>query len=73
MANHHNFNHQVRRAAILAVALADCLIFGIIVVVGGDWLPGGVIVGASTIGLAREIPVIRRLCSTGYTASRPKR
>ena len=39
MANHHNFNHQVRRAAILAVALGACLVFGIIVLAGGDSLP----------------------------------
>ena len=52
MANRHDFNHQVWRAAILTVGLAACLVFGIIV-------------AASTIGLAREIPVIRNLCGTG--------
>lgn len=72
MANHQDFNHQVRQAAILTVALVACLIFGIIVLASGDWLPGGIIVAASTVGLAREIPVIRRLCSTGYSASPPK-
>jgi hypothetical protein len=72
MANHQEFSHQVRRAAILAVALGACLIFGIIVLATGDWLPGGIIVAATSVGLAREIPVIRRLCGTGYPASPPK-
>lgn len=66
MANHHNFNHQVWRAAIITVALGACLAFGIIVLTSGDWLPGGIIVAASTVGLARQIPIIRNLCSTGY-------
>jgi hypothetical protein len=72
MVNHQDFNRLVRRTAILTVALAACLIFGIIVLADGDWLPGGIIVGASTVGLAREIPIIRRLCSTGYPVSPPK-
>lgn len=72
MANHSSFTHQVWRAATLTLALAGCLIFGIIVLASGDWLPGGIIVGATTIGLAREIPVIRKLCNAGYPASPPK-
>ena len=73
MANHHDFNQQVRRAAIITVAVGACLVFGIIVLASGDWLPGGIIVAASTVGLAREIPTIRRLCSTGPPASPPRR
>jgi hypothetical protein len=72
MANCHDFNNQAWRAAIITVALAACLIFGIIVLASGDRLPGGIIVAASTVGLAREIPVIRRLCMTSYPASPPK-
>jgi hypothetical protein len=64
MADHHSFNQQVWRVAIIAVALGACLIFGIIVLASGDWLPGGIIVAASTVGLAREVPVIRNLCSS---------
>lgn len=71
MANHQDFNHRVRRAAILTVALGACFIFGIIVLASGDWLPGAVIVVATTVGLGREIPVIRRLCSSRYPASPP--
>ena len=69
MANRDDFNDRVWRVAIITVALAACLIFGIIVLASGDWLPGGIIVAASTVGLAREI---RRLCNTSYPASPPK-
>lgn len=63
MADHHSFNQQAWRVAIISVALGACLIFGIVVLASGDWLPGGIIVAASTVGLAREVPVIRNLCS----------
>jgi hypothetical protein len=72
MANQHPFNHQVWRAGVITVALGACLIFGTVVLTSGDWLPGGIIVIASTVGLAREIPVIRKLCSSGYSASPPE-
>ena len=64
MAEHDSFNQQVWRVAILSVALGACLIFGIIVLSSGDWLPGGIIVTASAVGLAREVPIIRKLCSS---------
>jgi predicted NAD/FAD-dependent oxidoreductase len=72
VANQHDFHNQVWRTAIIAIALGACLVFGIIVLSSGDWLPGGIIVAASTAGLAREVPVIRRLCGDGYVASPPK-
>ena len=56
------FNRQVRRTAFLTVALAAALVFGILVLITGDWLPGMVIVAAALVGLARQVPVIRRLC-----------
>ena|SRR5215208_42427 len=56
------FDRQVRRTALLAVALVSALIFGIIVLAGADWIPGTLIVAASVIGLARLIPTINRLC-----------
>lgn len=66
MTDHASFKHQVWQAAIITVALGACLIFGIIVLASGDWIPGGIIVAASTVGLARQIPIIRNLCSSGY-------
>jgi len=72
MSTREEFNHQVRRAAVITLALAACLIFGIVVLASSDWIPGGIIVAASVVALAREIPVIRRLCSTDLTAAPPK-
>jgi hypothetical protein len=71
MANQHDFNHQIWQTAVITVALGACFVFGIIVLVSGDWLPGGIIVAASAAGVARQIPVIRKLCSMGYRASPP--
>ena len=51
---------EARLATILVVGLSAALVFGIIVLAGGDWLPGTIIVVASLIGLARQIPVITR-------------
>jgi hypothetical protein len=58
----NEFNRQVLQTALLTVALLCALIFGIIVLAGGDWIPGTLIVVASAIALARLIPVITRLC-----------
>ena len=56
------FNRQVRRTALLTVGLLAALIFGIIVLAGGDWIPGTVIVAASLTGLVSQIRIINRLC-----------
>jgi hypothetical protein len=53
---------QVRLTALLTVGLLAALIFGIIVLARGDWIPGTLIVAASLVGLARQIPVINKLC-----------
>jgi hypothetical protein len=58
----HEFNRQVRQTALLTAALLCALTFGIIVLAGADWIPGTLIVAASLIGLARQIPIINRLC-----------
>jgi hypothetical protein len=65
VAAKEEFNRQVRRTALLSVGLFAALIFGIIVLAGGDWIPGTLIVVGAAIGLAREIPVINRLCRQG--------
>ena len=61
MSAKDEFNHQARRTALLTVALLATLIFGIIVLAGGDWMPGTLIVVASLVGLAREIQAINKL------------
>jgi hypothetical protein len=62
MTAKEEFNRQVRVTSLLTVGLLAALVFGIIVLAGEDWVPGTVIVVASLIGLAREIPVIDKLC-----------
>jgi hypothetical protein len=57
------FNRQVRQTALLTVALSAALVFGIIVLAGGDWIPGTLIVAASLIALARQVPTISKLCN----------
>jgi hypothetical protein len=54
--------HQLIQTVIVTVGLAFALIFGIIVLASRDWIPGGIIVAASAVGLARQVPIIRRLC-----------
>ena len=61
MTANDEFNRHVRRTALLTVGLLAALVFGIIVLAGGDWIPGTVTVAASLIGLTRQIPVINRL------------
>jgi hypothetical protein len=68
LTDRQEFNHQVRRAAVITVALGFALVFGIIVLAGGDWIPGGITVVAALVGLARETRRIRKLC-TGPTGS----
>jgi hypothetical protein len=58
-----DFNRRVWRTALLTVGLLAALIFGAIVLAGGDWIPGVIIVVASAIGLAKQVPIIARLCS----------
>lgn len=72
MADKEGFNRQIRRTAFLSVGLAAALVFGIIVLVTGDWIPGTIIVAATLIGLSRQVPVIRRLCSEKPSPSLPR-
>jgi hypothetical protein len=55
----------------MTVGLAAALVFGIIVLASGDWIPGTIIVVATLVGLARQIPVIARLCAGGRPPSPP--
>jgi hypothetical protein len=64
MANHEDFNHKIRRTAIMTMALAACLVFGITLLASSGWIPGGIIVAATVVGLAVEIPEIQKLCGT---------
>lgn len=72
MPDREGFNREVRRTAFLTVGLMGALVFGIIVLVTGDWIPGTVIVVATLIGLANQVPIIRRLCSDESSPSPPR-
>jgi hypothetical protein len=63
VADNANLNRQVRLTAFLTLALLAAFVFGIVVLAGGDWIPGGITVVAAAIGLVKQIAVIRRLCS----------
>ena len=52
------------RTALMTFGLAAALVFGIVVVAGGDWLPGTITVAASLVGLAGQVQAI------GVTATR---
>jgi hypothetical protein len=71
MVDRKEFNRQVRQTAFITVGLVAALVFGVIVLVSGDWLPGGIIVAVTLVGLAGQVPVIRRLCSEGSSPSPP--
>ena len=64
MTANEDFNRQVLRTALLAVALLAALLFGITVLAASDWIPGTIIVVASLVALARMIPTIARLRRT---------
>ena len=70
MTGKEDFSRRVWRTALLAVGLLASLTFGAIVLAGGDWIPGAIIVVARLIGLARQIPIIARLCSEAAPSSR---
>jgi hypothetical protein len=55
------------------VTLVFGLAFGVILLAGGDWIPGGIIVAATLIGLAVEIPVIAKLCAGPASGSYRRR
>jgi hypothetical protein len=57
-----DFNRRVWRTALLTMGLLAALIFGVIVLAGGDWIPGVIIVVASLMALVTRIPIIPRLC-----------
>jgi hypothetical protein len=72
MASREEFKREVGQATAITIALVAALIFGIIIILTeSDWIPGGIAIGAGVVGLSREIPVIRKLCSTELPPSPP--
>jgi hypothetical protein len=71
MDDNEKFNRQIRQAAFTTVGLVAALVFGIILLASGDWIPGTIIVAASLVGLARQLPVIAGLCADERAPSPP--
>jgi hypothetical protein len=63
MTTRDDFRRQAWRTALLSVGLLAALVFGIVVLASGDWIPGAVIVAASLAGLASQVRIIARLCN----------
>lgn len=72
MADKAAFSRLVRRTALMTVTFAAALVFGVILLATGDWIPGGIIVVAALVGLAVQVPAIRKLCSDGPPPSQPR-
>ena len=62
MTDKADFHRRVWRTTLLTVGLLAALIFGAIVLAGGDWIPGLVIVVASVVGLVSQFQIIATLC-----------
>jgi hypothetical protein len=71
MTEQQDFKRLAIQTGLLSVGLLAALVFGIIVLASGDWLPGVIIVVATLIALGAQIPTIRRLCSQPPPASSP--
>ena len=62
------------RTVFATVGFAAGVVFGtILLVVDHDWIPGSIIVVAALVGLAGQVPVIRRLCNEGRSPAPPRR
>ena len=70
MADNRDFNRQVRRTASLTLALVGFIVFGVLVLADGDWIPGWIIVAAALVGLGRQF---RRFASFAAKVPRPLR
>ncbi len=65
-------SHQdATRLAVIVAGFVLAGAFGIILIATGDWVPGGIIVAAALVGLAVQIPALRKLRREGPAASPP--
>ena len=70
MTAKEDFSRRVWRTALLAVGLLRLAHLRGHRAGRRNWVPGAIIVVASLIGLARQIPIIARLCSEAAPSSR---
>jgi hypothetical protein len=69
MADKDTLSHHVRQTAFITAAVTFGLVFGIILLANGDWIPGAIIAVAGAVGLSVQIPVIAKLCREGTAPS----
>jgi uncharacterized membrane protein YjjP (DUF1212 family) len=75
----HHADRSLKRRAVSATAFtaafAAFLGFGVILLIAGDWIPGGIIATAGVVGLFVTFRVIGRLCRESpagpHISSRP--
>ena len=61
------------RTVFATVGFAAGVVFGaILLVVDHDWIAGSIIVVAALVGLAAQVPVIRRLRNEGRSPAPPR-
>lgn len=56
----------------MTLAFVGFIVFGVVVLADGDWIPGGITVAAALVGLAMQVPVIRKLCRHRPASSPPR-
>lgn len=74
MHDRDNTRHDAHPTHLLAftAAFVAAMGFGIILLAGGDWIPGGIIVAAALVGLASQMPDLWQLQRERSEPSPPK-
>jgi hypothetical protein len=62
---------RIIRAVAGTVAYLAFVVFGILLILDGDWVPGSLILGAGLVGWAVLVPIIGGLCREGPAPSNP--
>ena len=63
MPKNEDLHRQLRRTEIMMFGFVVALVFGGILLIAGDWIPGGIIVAANVVALAVYVPILRKLRS----------
>lgn len=67
-----SMKRRTTSAAAWTVAFVAMVVFGVVLLAEGDWVPGAIIVAAALTGLAAVIPVIGKLCREAPAPSSPR-
>lgn len=66
-----SIRRRATSAAVWSVAFVAFMVFGVILLIGADWIPGAIITAAGLVCLAVTVSVIGKLCREGPAASPP--